>query len=358
MATTSGGATGRSSQCQAIDNAWYTERSHTGYWPVVALQAPQTQRRERLAEGIADVGWFGWLRRGRRADAAHAGAAQGARSTVAVRGREYLTTAPYFLPKDDEEVNRLDFQHFLFRVALRGNYAAPIEKPASILDVGTGTGRWAMEMAALFPQANVFGLDVIPPPDESASLGNGLDRRPDNYIYVKGNVLDGLPFPDDAFDFVHQRLLVAAIPEARWQDVVTELLRVTKPGGWVELLEAIPTQGGPGMNQLYQWLVGVGLRRGVNTLVTPRIGEFLRNAGAQPVVTRDLPMALGKWGGRAGVMMETNYFALHNGIKAVLLQQGVTDAAAFELASQAARQEIAQGQHIWPYFLAYGQRPQ
>jgi ubiquinone/menaquinone biosynthesis C-methylase UbiE len=303
------------------------------------------------------VGWFGWLR-GRRATVEAPAQSQGARPTVAVRGREYLVTTPYFLPKDDEEVNRLDFQHYLFRFALKGNYAAPIQTPTSILDVGTGTGRWAMEMAALFPRANVVGLDVIPPPaDENASLGNGLDRRPDNYVYIQGNVLDGLPFPDASFDFVHQRLLVAALPEARWQGVVGELLRVTKPGGWVELLEAIPTQGGPGMNALYEWLVAVGLRRGVNTLVTPHIADFLQAAGAQSVVGRDLPMALGKWGGRAGIMMETNYFALHKGLLGMMQQQGITTPQAFEEATAAARQEIAQGQYIWPYFLAYGQRP-
>ncbi|HEY7850691.1 MAG TPA: class I SAM-dependent methyltransferase, partial [Ktedonobacterales bacterium] len=166
-----------------------------------------------------------------------------------------------------------------------------------------------------------------------------------------------LPFPDATFDFVHQRLLVAAIPEDRWRWVVGELLRVTKPGGWMELLEAIPTQGGPGMNALYQWLVSVGLGRGVNTLVTPHIGEFLRAAGAQSVVEHDLPMALGSWGGRAGVMMETNYFALHRGLLAMMVRQNLTTPESFEAATQAARQEIAQGQYIWPYFLAYGQRP-
>lgn len=300
--------------------------------------------------------WLGW-KRDHDAKAATESTSQ-LQPTVSVSGREYLAIAPYFLPKDDEEVNRLDFQHFLFRGALKGNYAAPLQAPASILDVGAGTGRWAMEMAAAFPHANVIGLDVVPPPaDDAVTLGQGLDRRPNNYVYVQGNVLDGLPFPNATFDFVHQRLLVAAIPEDRWQWVVGELLRVTKPGGWIELLEAIPTQGGPGMNALYQWLVSAGLRRGVNTLVTPRIGEFLRMAGAQSVVEVDLPMALGSWGGRAGIMMETNYFALHKGLLAMMAQSGITTPEAFEVAMQAARQEIAHGQFTWPYFLAYGQRP-
>jgi ubiquinone/menaquinone biosynthesis C-methylase UbiE len=304
------------------------------------------------------MGWFGWLRGRRKAQTDKAVRPRSRRRLLSLSGRSYLADAPYFLPKDEQEVNRLDFQHYLFRFALKGNYAVPLEAPANILDVGTGTGRWAMEMAALFPSANVIGLDVVPPPaDDTATLGHGLDRRPDNYHYIQGNVLDGLPFPDATFDFTHQRLLVAALPENRWQWVVGELLRVTRPGGWIELLEAIPTRGGPGMNALYDWLVAVGQSRGVNTLITPNIGAFLRAAGAQNVVQRDLAMALGAWGGRAGVMMETNYYALHNGLRAMMIARNLTTAEEFERAMQAARNEIASGRYIWPYFLAYGQRP-
>lgn len=279
-----------------------------------------------------------------------------ARPLLAVQGRHYLAEEPYFLPKDEQEINRLDFQHYLFRFALKGNYAAPLTTPTSILDVGTGTGRWAMEMAELFPQASVIGLDVIPPPADMTDTSEH-DRRPDNYLYVQGNVLDGLPFPDGTFDVVHQRLLVAAIPEARWPGVVSELLRVTRPGGWIELLEAIPTRGGPAMNKLYEWLIGVGAPRGVNILVTPQIGTYLRMAGAEHIVARDLPMPLGKWGGRAGSMMETNYFALHRAIQARVVADGKATPEEFDAVMQAAQHEIAQGQHVWPYFLAYGQRP-
>jgi hypothetical protein len=44
-------------------------------------------------------------------------------------GRRYLADAPYMLPSDDAEINRLDFQHYLLRYALRGNYLAPIGRP-------------------------------------------------------------------------------------------------------------------------------------------------------------------------------------------------------------------------------------
>jgi hypothetical protein len=40
-----------------------------------------------------------------------------------------------------------------------------------------------------------------------------------------------------------------------------------------------------------------------------------------------------------------------------LIATQTTTAGNFEATMQAARREIAQGRHIWPYFLAYGQRP-
>lgn len=271
-------------------------------------------------------------------------------------GRRYLNDASYFLPKDEVEVNRLDFQHFLFRFALHGNTAAPIRQPLSILDVGTGTGRWAMEMARAFPQANVIGLDLVAPPSELPNPQQTSEPRPENYLFVQGNVLDGLPFPDGTFDYVHQRLLVAGIPLARWPGVVVELLRVTRPGGWVEMLEAIPTQGGPAMNQLFEWLVGVGLPRGVDIRTTHQIGSYLEAAGARNITYRRLDMPLGPWGGRSGVMMAVNYFSLHAAIRGPVVAQGAATGEQFDAVVAQARQEIETGRYIWPYFLAFGQR--
>lgn len=297
--------------------------------------------------------WFGrWRKRNRQA----ADATRGGFKFFG--GRRYLNDVSYFLPKDTTEISRLDFQHYLLRYALQGNYAAPIGHPKSILDVGCGTGRWAMEMARQFPEANVIGIDLLPPPSEEQAQQNAMtDPRPENYVYMQGNALDGLPFPDGTFDFVHQRLLVAGIPLARWPGEVRDLVRVTRPGGWVELVEAIPASGSPAMNQLREWLVGVGLPRGVDIRTTGKIGEYLQAAGARNIEYRELNIVLGKAGGRVGQMMETNYFSLHEGIRGVALAQGLATAEAFDTTMQRARQDIARGRYVWPYFLAYGQRP-
>src|SRR5215472_14834397 len=100
--------------------------------------------------------WFGWFRRQPPMSEPELYVGSGAR---VIAGRLRVRGVPYNLPRDLEEMNRLDFQHYLFRAALQGNYLAPLHQPGSILDVGTGTGRWAREVAVEFPQANVVGLD-------------------------------------------------------------------------------------------------------------------------------------------------------------------------------------------------------
>jgi hypothetical protein len=68
-------------------------------------------------------------------------------------------------------------------------------------------------------------------------------------------VLEGPPFPDGQFSSTHQRLLVATIPSQAWPGVVRELVRVTRPGGWIDWLERSDgiQPAGPAMRRLLDW---------------------------------------------------------------------------------------------------------
>ena len=258
------------------------------------------------------------------------------------------------MPSDDKEINRLDFQHYMLRYTLRGNFAAPIQNPKSILDVGSGTGRWAYEMATLFPDANVVGTDIAAPSQEIADQGGA---RPENYAFVSGNILEGLPFSDGAFDYTHMRLLLFAIPEARWPDVTRELVRVTKPGGWIEMVETGPQQnGGPAMDQIVQWVTQASMRRGINPLVGPRIGEYLTMGGAMNVVTRSVALPVGAYGGRVGRLAETDVMGVLAGVKGLVAMAGIASPEMFEQAVQQARADLDRFQCTLPFYIAYGQR--
>jgi ubiquinone/menaquinone biosynthesis C-methylase UbiE len=273
--------------------------------------------------------------------------------------RRHLANAPYVLPSDEREISRLDFQHYMLRYALRGNYASPIQHPTSILDVGSGTGRWAMEIAQLFPYANVIGTDLVEPKTESvnASLGNGLERRPENHAFVQANVMEGLPFADNSFDYVHMRLLLFAIPHTSWPAVTRELLRVTRPGGWVESVETGPQQdGGRAMDKIVAWITEASMRRGVDPLLGPRVAQFFADAGLRNMVTRELRLPVGAYGGRLGTMAAADVFGVISGVKPMVVAQGITDAASYDAAMAQAREDLDRVRCTLPFYIAFGQK--
>ena len=64
-------------------------------------------------------------------------------------GRRYhaFKDGNYVMPNDETELDRLDLMHQLLRVTMRNKlFFAPLDKDvARIIDVGTGTGIWAIE---------------------------------------------------------------------------------------------------------------------------------------------------------------------------------------------------------------------
>lgn len=274
-------------------------------------------------------------------------------------GREYTAGVPYALPSDLGETNRLDFQHYVLRQAFKGNYAAPIRAPGSILDVGTGTGRWAKEMAAVFPHARVVGVDVKEPAtNEPGESSADLDRLPSNYQFVFGNILEGLPFPDASFDFVHQRLLFFAIPSDRWQFVLNELFRVTRPGGWVEVVEGHYGYDpmGPAAQRIADAMLPAMLQRGIDPRNSAILDQFLRTAGFEHVQTRTVKLPVGDWGGRLGQLVATDVRSFSQAAKPLLLAEGMTESAFAQL-TETMRRECEQLRCTWPFYIAYGQRP-
>jgi metalloendopeptidase OMA1, mitochondrial len=58
-----------------------------------------------------------------------------------------LISPAYLLPNDDIESDRLDLQYEALKMLHDDKiYFAPLKDPRRILDIGTGTGIWAIEM--------------------------------------------------------------------------------------------------------------------------------------------------------------------------------------------------------------------
>lgn len=123
----------------------------------------------------------------------------------------------------------------------------PVSPGMEVLDVATGTGNVAIRAAQL--GADVTGLDLTPELLEAARErveGSGLEIE-----WVEGDAED-LPFEDGRFDCVLSTFGVQFAP--RHEVVARELLRVTKPGGTIGVVNWAP-QG-----HLGQVLKAVGAR--------------------------------------------------------------------------------------------------
>jgi len=276
-------------------------------------------------------------------------------SYVMARGRRLLADAPDMLPKDANEARRIEFEHHFLRTTLGGNYAAPITRAIAILDVGCGVGRWAAEMAALFPAAQVIGFDIVAPPPHA------LDPVPPNYRFTRGDVLAGLPFPDASFDYTHMRLMYTALPAQRWPAIVRELARVTTPGGWIEALEGgLPTNPtaspSSALTALSQWIAAAGVRRGVDLQVGAQIGAIMQRAGLVNITFRELYPPTGHESGRGAQMAAADAIALYEAFRTLVTVEGIVTPREYDEALLTARVELDQRGSVLPFYLAYGQR--
>lgn len=140
----------------------------------------------------------------------------------------------YVLPNDQREQERLDLQHHIWRLLVGGRlYTAPLVAPEGdeeemrILDLGTGTGIWAIDMADEFPNAAVFGVDLSPIQP---------DWVPNNCRFHVDDYEDQWTYSDEEkFDYIHGRALSGT--SANWPRFYAQAMEHLKPGGWLEMQE-------------------------------------------------------------------------------------------------------------------------
>jgi len=212
------------------------------------------------------------------------------------------------MPDDNEENDTLQRQHFLFRYLWKSNFCSPIEDllkrgNCKILDIGCGPGAWLMECANDYPRSEFVGIDI------ATSFPTQI--KPRNTTFHQGNILNGLPFEDETFDFVHMRLMVGAFSEREWITIVIpEIIRVTRCGGWIELCESDLSWNncGPLSNKVLTGLNKLMESRGAMGIVVPTIQDTLRNHPSlinYRSVNKDLNF--GNWAGRLGEIAVEEY---------------------------------------------------
>lgn len=107
----------------------------------------------------------------------------------------------------------------------------PVDKPREILDIGCGTGIWAVEVAEDNSNSQVCGVDISPVQDKFVPI---------NCRFYLENVLEGLTFHDERFDLIQSRGIGPGIRDVDWPRYIREIWRLTKPGGWIQIIEIDP----------------------------------------------------------------------------------------------------------------------
>ncbi|KAK5053182.1 hypothetical protein LTR84_002156 [Exophiala bonariae] len=146
---------------------------------------------------------------------------------VEENGRKYhkYKDGSYILPEDDKEQDRLDLQHEMFLKSLDQKlHLAPIDsKLHEVLDLGTGTGIWAIQFADEHPESSVLGIDLSPIQPTWI---------PPNCKFEVDDFDTAWTF-DKQFDFIHGRMLFTA--SADFPALFRRAYDSLKPGGWIEM---------------------------------------------------------------------------------------------------------------------------
>ncbi|OHW98044.1 methyltransferase domain-containing protein [Colletotrichum incanum] len=145
-----------------------------------------------------------------------------------ILGRTYTQKTDYWGPNDEKQNEGLDLAHYGECVFFDDRlFLAPIgDKPQKVLDLGTGTGIWAIDFADEFPSAEVTGTDISP-------IQPGW--VPPNCKFQFDDFEDDWTWSPGYFDYIHARHLEACVSD--WPKLYSQAFEHLKPGGYIEIKE-------------------------------------------------------------------------------------------------------------------------
>ena len=182
-----------------------------------------------------------------------------------------------------------------------------------VLDVAAGTGLLARSIARALDGNRVVALDATPEMLEAGQDQGKEDGTANLVDWVQGDA-GALPFANDTFALVACRLAVHHFPADAVQDYITEMARVTRPGGAVALIDIVAQEGirsgaiGAGADPGRLRRDWVERRRDPTHTVTQSpagLAALLRGAGLRvasgagasqaPPATLEVPLHVGDW---------------------------------------------------------------
>lgn len=105
-------------------------------------------------------------------------------------------------------------------------HKAPLKNPERALDLGTGTGLWAIEFGDQYPNCTVIGTDLSPIQPHWV---------PPNVEYIVDDFEESEWAFDMQFDYIHGRTLSGSVSD--WAKLIKTAYDNLAPGGWLEFQE-------------------------------------------------------------------------------------------------------------------------
>jgi len=262
----------------------------------------------------------------------------------------------YVLPNDSEEAERLNIQHLILKHAFNGSFSAPVDQllrsGARVLDVGCGSASWTLELAKEYPNSHFIGIDIAP-----VTL---TEEKPSNVEFVEYNVLDGLPFDSNSFDYVFARAVAAVYTRPQWTEIaIPEYTRVIKPGGWVELMEFDAVLRGECENVQRLNNACAAIAEAGNLIMAAglEIRGFLEQSDSYTNIGfEEKPVPIGPKGEKYAEMGIRDWRDFYRGMKFPFTAVMQVTGEQYDAISEAAVQEFTERGVIWANMRAWGQK--
>ncbi len=240
-----------------------------------------------------------------------------------------------------------DSAALLDRVGLRPGQSA--------IDLGCGPrGILDLLAARVSPGGHVVGIDADPAHAQmAAEFAAELDGVE---IMVADARSTGLP--SGSFDLVHARTLLINVP--RPEEVVAEMVRMARPGGWVAAMEpdaawtmCYPPH--PAFTRICEIFPLAAGRNGADTTIGRRVPELFRQAGLADVEVDAVVQMYPHGHSRRTVRLD-----LVRSMRTRIVEMGLATEAELEELDAAARAHLDDPRTIAVYgllFLAWARRP-
>ncbi|KAH7377091.1 S-adenosyl-L-methionine-dependent methyltransferase [Plectosphaerella cucumerina] len=197
----------------------------------------------------------------------------------------------YPLPNDDTEMKRLDLMHHLWRSTFpKPLFLNPEKTFGRVLDIGTGTGIWAIDFADAYPESEVIGVDISPMQPEFV---------PPNVRFEIDNLDDPWTF-SRKFDFIFCRSMIGSIKD--WDGLLGQVFQFLNPGGWFEYWDhSYPLKGNEEdfeKTSIFQWskyILDAAASSGQPIDGAPQFQGRLKRAGFINVDGRKEFVPIGGW---------------------------------------------------------------